>query len=409
MVNKMPLSRRVTAVNEALSIYINQLVYDLRRRNVPLTTLSLGEAFFEIKLQDFNRLNKEKGYHYSDSRGIPELRRKICDFYGKQYGARLNPDTNILVTAGSKPAIYMTLLAMIDPGDEVLIHEPAWLSYPEHVRLLDGISKFIPFDLPVNDFPAHFTPRTRALILNNPNNPAGHLYSAEELRELHRACRARGIYIIMDEAYSDFVLNEDFPSMATVVPDLDGVVVVNSLSKNMGMSGWRLGYAISNPVFIDHLLKLNQHLITCAPSILQYYVAEYFDEIIGATLPQVRKVVEKRRRIAAVMDQIGLVRLPGASTFYFFVSIGDFSGTSMEFAIHLLLRHGIAVVPGSAYGESTERFIRISIGTEDESRIVAALSQIKDAIEMKEFSSLAQEAELRKKGLPLFAAGSKVR
>ena len=163
-----------------------------------------------------------------------------------------------------------------------------------------------------------------------------------------------------------------------MVPDKDGVIIVNSLSKNMGMSGWRVGYAISSPPVIRNLLKLNQHLITCAPTILLYYMARYFDDVINITLPQVAEVVEKRDRIGEYMKQIGLRPMGGSSTFYYFVSIEPFTGSSMDLSLELLLTHGIAVVPGSAYGKSTERFVRVSIGTESEERIQEALLTMHD-------------------------------
>src|SRR5262249_20609835 len=153
-------------------------------------------------------------------------------------------------------------------------------------------------------------------------------------------------------------------------------------SKNMGISGWRIGYAISHPDFISELLKLNQHIITCAPTILLMYCEKYFDQLLSVTLPQVRQVVEKRQRIHRMLEQIGLEVMPGSSTFYFFVSIGNYPGTSTDFALSLLANKRIAVVPGSAYGQSTDRFVRVSIGTESEQRIRHALTEMRREIEV---------------------------
>jgi aspartate aminotransferase/aminotransferase len=380
----MRLSAAIERIPEALSIYFNELVYDLKRAGEDVVVLSLGEAFFDIPLFDFHKLDVSKSYHYSDSRGIPELRTKIADYYQHHYGAPVNADTELLISAGSKPLIYMALVCVLDPGDEILMHEPAWLSYQEHARLIGATPKFIPYDSPVEKFGDYFTPKTRALIINNPNNPAGRLYSRMDLEGIYEACRSRGIFLMIDEAYSDFVLDEEFVSLAEVVPDKDGIIIVNSLSKNMGMSGWRIGYLISNPAFVDAVLKMNQHIITCAPTILLYYCATYFDQIIGITLPQVREVVSKRARVAEMMDQLSLQRLGGGTTFYFFVDIGSFPGTSEEFAEKLLFERSIAVVPGSAYGTSTDRFIRVSIGSESEERIWDALQVIQAQTRLRE-------------------------
>jgi aspartate/methionine/tyrosine aminotransferase len=382
----MQLSQKVQNIPEALSIYINQLVYDQKRSGLNPIVLSFGEAFFDIPMFSFAELDFVKGYHYSESRGIPELREKIAEFYNHQYGVAIDYKSELLVTAGSKPAIYLAFQATLNSGDEVLIHEPGWLSYQEQARLAGAIPTFIPHCCPIQNFHNYFTGNTRILVINNPNNPSGRAYTLQELQSIYNQCRPRGIYVLVDEAYSDFVIDEDFHSMARIVPDKDGVIVVNSLSKNMGMSGWRVGYVIGVPELIDEILKVNQHVITCAPTILQYYMARYFDQVTSITLPQVRQIVAKRKRIANIIDDHGLARMPGGSTFYFLIDLGQFRGTSLEFALKLLFEHQISVVPGSAYGKSTERFVRIGIGTEPEERIIQALTVIKSVI------STSQEA-----------------
>ncbi len=385
----MCLNPVVQSIPEALSIAINQIVYDLRRRGEDVATFSLGEAFFDIPLFDFGKLDINKGYHYSDTRGIPELREKIAGYYGKHYSAPVDPDRELLVTAGSKAAIYMAMLATLEPGDEVLIHEPGWLSYPEQTRLAGATPGYIPYDVAVSAFSDYLTPKTKILVINNPNNPSGRVYAYKELETVYELCRSRGIYLMIDEAYSDFVIDTPFTSLAEVVPDKDGIIVINSLSKNMGISGWRIGYAISSPELIDTMMKLNQHLITCAPTILSYYCATYFDDIINSTLSQATDVVKKRNRVSTMINNLKIERMAGDSTFYFMLNIGAFPGTSLEFAVHLLVEKLIAVVPGSAYGTSSERFIRFGIGTESDETIWEALQIIKQVIDDPAFDSSA--------------------
>ncbi len=389
----MPLSDSVNEISDAVSIRFNQITYDLKRSGHDPIVLSSGEAYFDLPLFDFAPTDIEKGFHYSDSQGIPELRDQIAGMYNSKYGASVASE-NVLVTAGSKFAIYAAMLTVLNPGDVVLVHDPSWLSYPHQARLAGGVCKAISFDVPTRDFPHFFSSKTRLLILNNPNNPAGRIYTTQELRELHRECRKRNIYLLVDEAYSDFVLDDSFSSIATIVPDLDVVVVVNSLSKNMGMSGWRIGYAIGNSRFIQGLLKVNQHAITCAPTILLRYVSTYFDQILTITLPQVQEIAEKRRRVSQMMDELGLQRLPGNATFYFLVSIENFPGTSTDLARYLLLKKMIAVVPGIAYGVSTDRYIRVGIGAELEERIWEALQVIKTALSLSEAPNMNHEAAL---------------
>jgi aspartate/methionine/tyrosine aminotransferase len=400
----MPTSQKVNAIPEALSVYINQLVYDLRRKHRDIVALSLGESFFEIPDFDFKSLDFNRGYHYSDTRGLPMLRECIADFYQNQYGAKVNAN-DILISSGSKVIIFMCMQAIIEPGDEVIIHEPAWLSYREQALLVGANAKFIPFDTPCSQFDKFFSKRTKMMIINNPNNPAGRIYSKNELLDLYRQCRSHGIYLLVDEAYSDFILDGSFNSMAKLIPDYDGVIVINSLSKNMGMSGWRIGYVITTQTLLAALLKLNQHLITCAPTILQLYLIEYFDDILSHTLPQVRAVVEKRERIRRRMDEIGLNYLPGSATFYFFVSIGDYSGSIYDLALYLLLEKGISVVPGSAYGVTVDSYVRISIGTESEERIDHALLTLYDVLHSKPVKPDLIRSEMQNLHLTEFLPG----
>ena len=382
MNKKYTINKVVDEIPEALSIYINQLVYSEKRKGVDVITLSLGEAFFEIPQFSFDEIDFVKGYHYSDSLGLPELRKKILEYYNAHYGSRITGIENILVSSGSKSIIYMVMQLVLDPGNEVLIHEPAWLSYQEQAKLAGGRPVFIPYDVALTQAERYITEKTKLLVVNNPNNPAGCVYSRDCLEKVYSICRERGIYILSDEAYSDFTgENEEFVSMSAVAEELEGVFIVNSLSKNMGMSGWRIGYTLAEQAIIMKLLKLNQHIITCAPTVLQMYMAHYFDNIIKITLPQVKDVVQKRKRIADYIDKIGLKRLGGESTFYIFLDVSEANVDTLDFCLFLLLKYGIAAVPGGAYGQSTGHFIRIGVGAEPEERLKRAIDTIKMMIE----------------------------
>lgn len=396
-------SKKIDDIPEALSIYINQLVYSQKRRGIDITVLSLGEAFFDIPQYSFDEIDFVKGYHYSESMGIPELREKILKYYNNYYHTQITDIDNIMISSGSKAIIYMIMVSVLNQGDEVLIHEPAWLSYQEQVKLADAVPNFIPYSCKVEEFQNYFTKKTKMLILNNPNNPAGWIYSEEELEKVYDVCRKKGIYMMIDEAYSDFCGEKDcFCSLAAVAKDLEGIFVVNSLSKNMGMSGWRVGYVIAKKDRIRDLLKLNQHLITCAPTVLQLYLEHYFDEIISVTLPQVREVVQKRKRILNYIDQIGLKYLEGSSTFYIFLNVEELKTATFDFCLYLLFKYGIATVPGSAYGKSTNKFIRVGIGAESEERIRYALNTIKTVLHKNLTDTEYVNRKLRKNGLYRF-------
>ncbi len=374
----MPCFSRVAeSACEALSIKYNNLVYELKRQGKRVVVLSLGESFFDIPLWPMDDLPFPALYHYSHSRGIPELRSVVADHYRQRYQVPVDPDRELLITAGSKAAIYLTLLATLDPGDEVLIHEPAWVSYPEQVRLCHGVPTAIPYSATVFDYERYLHRRTKLIILNNPHNPTGKVYSRRELRYVLDLARANDLFVLADEAYSDFPIDDSFVSLGTLDTAKQHVIVVNSLSKNLGMSGWRLGYVIGNPPLVDQVLKANQHIVTCPATILEHYVARHFHQILAITRPQIELLADKRRQVAACLDQLGLHYLPGDATFYFFVSIAPSRLTSDEFCTRLLTNDYISAVPGSGYGGSCDQFIRVSIGAEPIEVIRGALERIR--------------------------------
>jgi aspartate aminotransferase/aminotransferase len=403
MTKNYNFSKTVESLPQALSVYMNQLLYQMRSLGRDVTSLSLGEAYFSIPKFGFDEIDFDRGYHYSESQGTPELRQKIAEHYYEKYNVKLDSKSQVLVSAGSKLLLFMCMKTFLNPGDRIAIHEPAWLSYSEQARLCESDTTFIPHFVKVEDFANYLCHNTKLLILNNPNNPAGRVYSVGELIQLHDLCLANNIVLIVDEAYSDFVDEDKFTSIGFLVKDLQNLVIVNSLSKNMGMSGWRIGYALSSTEIIQRILRINQHLITCAPTVLQLYLAKHFDKILEATNPQIQNLMRKRKEIQSILSALEITHLKGTGTFYFFIdllSLG-FKGNTMEFALNLLLNHDICVVPGGAYGTSTDNYIRVSIGTESVERIREAMILIKSEAKCK-ISHLAIDRELRRLDLPIF-------
>jgi len=288
---------------EALSIKYNTMVYEKQRRGEDVIVLSLGEAFFNIPLFSFDKLPKEKIYHYSHSRGIPELREKISNYFHENYDVVFDYEKEILITAGSKIGIHMSLMTILNPGDEVIIHEPAWVSFPEQIKLCHAKPIAVPYYKAVFDFEKYVSKKTKMIIINSPNNPSGKIYTLEELSFLYKLAKKHKLFILSDEAYSDFVLDDDeFISFANLDTEKKHSIVVNSISKNFGISGWRVGYVISNHKIINQLLKVNQHLVTCPPTILEYYISKYFEEIIHITKPQILKLVKLINRQTHLLE-----------------------------------------------------------------------------------------------------------
>ncbi len=367
-------------IQQASSIRFNNLGYELKAAGRDLIVLSLGEAFFDIPLYGFDDLPFPDIYHYSHSRGILALRQKIAGYFKTQYGVSFSPDRNIIITAGSKLAIYMSLLAILNPGEEVIIFEPYWVSYPEQVKLCRGRPVTLPVGSRVEDVINYITPQTKAIILNNPHNPSGRVYSFQETEYLANIAKEHDLYILSDEVYSDFVPErEQFTSMG--VFGFENIIVCNSISKNYGISGWRLGYVIGNYILMDEILKVNQHVLTCPATILQYYIEKHFYDIVKITKPQIQKVLAQRERAVSFMDKLGIEHLPGSAAWYIFASIKPSSLGSEEFCRRLLYEYDTLIVPGIGYGESCDSFIRVCVGTETTDRIEQGIKNIQDLID----------------------------
>ncbi|HVZ71801.1 MAG TPA: pyridoxal phosphate-dependent aminotransferase [Polyangia bacterium] len=381
MKSDFPLNQAVSDSIEAVSIRFNNLVYDLKRNGVHVTVLSLGEAYFDVPLRTFDDLPFPTLYHYSHSRGIPELRDAVARHYKREFKVEVDPSTQLIMTVGSKAAIYFAMMAVLNPGDEVLIHEPTWVSYPEQVKLLRAKPVMMPYSCGVKDYARYVTERTKLIIVNNPHNPRGEVLSRADMEHLLGVAREHGAFILADEAYSDFVLDDGFTSFGKIDPELRNTIVCNSISKNFGISGWRLGYVFSRSDLIYQILKINQHVVTCPATILQYYVAKHWDELQQVCRPQIVTLSEKRAQVARLLEKHGLGVLPGSSTFYFFVSTAPSKLSSEEFATRLLKEDHIAVVPGSGYGASCDAFVRVSFGTEPLDAIDVALGKMRKLID----------------------------
>ena len=376
------MSEHVFNIVEANSIKYNNLVYELKASGQDLIVLSLGEAFFDIPLYSFSDLPSPDIYHYGHSRGLLPLREQLADYYFSQYGVAVDASSEILITAGSKVALFMVFASIISPGDEVLICEPAWVSYTEQIKLCFGTPVGIPVGVPLDGFEKFITNKTRAIVINNPNNPCGRSYSRDDLHALVNLAKKHNIFLISDEAYSDFCLDGAFVSAGIFDDEKGNVIVCNSMSKNYGMSGWRLGYVIAHKKFINEILKVNQHLITCPANILQLYMAKYFHTILGITKPQIDSVLQLRAKLSEYIDEVGLKRLPGDATFYFFISVSPSKLSSDQFCEQLIKDYHVSAVPGIGYGESCDRFIRVSFGSESVARIKTGLDRIKTLIQI---------------------------
>ena len=214
------------------------------------------------------------------------------------------------------------------------------------------------------------------MIICNPNNPAGTIYSKKEIEIIYNLAKKNNFAVICDEAYSEFTNKNKFFSLARIDKNLENSLIVNSLSKNFGISGWRIGYVITNEKFIKKLTILNQHLITCAPTILSQYLSINFEKFENISKKQIADLLKKRKKIINYLKIKKINHVSGISTFYIFIKIDNFKNPIFDFSMYLLLKYNISVVPGISYGASTEKYLRISIGTEDLNKIINAIDKI---------------------------------
>jgi aspartate/methionine/tyrosine aminotransferase len=363
-------------IQKAMSIYINELVYELKSKNLDICTLSLGEAFFELERPNFEKYDVDDLVHYTSSRGHPRLLQTLRKYYHSIHDAVVDTE-EIMVTSGSKIAIFMSIMHSISTTKKkVAILEPAWLSYVEQVAMAGGEPINFGLNRTIDEILDDLDQSFCCLIINNPNNPSGLRYTERDLTKLFCLCQQLGINVIVDEAYSEFIpSSQNFVSSSRFIHKYDNVITVSSLSKNMGMSGFRIGYLLSNRKILESIIKYNQHLITCAPTILQVYIADNFFDILEKTKPQIVNIIDKREKVLEYCKEKNLIILDGDSTFYLMMKIQS-NRSIFDFCMHLLLVDHLSVVPGSAYGESCEDYIRISIGTENLQRIRSAVDLI---------------------------------
>ena len=367
---KMKFSKRTAGVAPASSIAQNELVYKSIAAGKSPIILSYGEAPFSMPDIDFSKLDHKKGAHYSESQGLPEFREEVAHFNNLSYGTNITK-ADVVISAGSKILSYLTCLACLDEGDQVLLHEPAWVSYQEHARLAGASVEFMPYEAEIQDLDSYLDKYSniKMFVLNNPNNPRGYIYTKDEIKNAASICLNKGVFLLVDESYSDFCETGTFYSAGNLVKDHDNVIVLNSISKNFGLSGWRLGFALGTHEFVQEVNKFNQHLITCAPTILQMALVGKLMDLQVKAKPEIEALLVKRDKVIDILDAYKIPYLTGAATFYIFIDVSQWITDTKDFCINLLRDHDVSVIPGGAYGKSTSSFLRISFGVESVERI----------------------------------------
>ena len=360
-----PLSKKIETIQPSGL----RKFFDIVSEMEDVISLGVGEPDFDTPwhIRDEGIYTLEKGRtFYTSNSGLKELRVAIAEYLRRRFEVSYDPLHEILVTVGGSEGIDVALRAMLDPGDEVLIPEPCYVSYVPCVILADGVPVTIElkeenqFRLTKEELLAAITDKTKILVMPFPNNPTGGVMRREDLEEIAQVCIEKDIYVLSDEIYSELTYGADHVSIASLPGMKERTLLINGFSKSYAMTGWRLGYICGPQVIVEQMTKIHQFAIMCAPTNSQYAAVEalrHGDEDVA----QMRTAYDQRRRyLMHAFKEMGLSCFEPFGAFYVFPCIKEFGMSSDEFATRLLEEEHVAVVPGSAFGACGEGFVRIS-------------------------------------------------
>lgn len=360
-----PLSKLITEIQPSGI----RKFFDLAAEMKDVVSLGVGEPDFDtpwhIREEGIYSLEKGRTF-YTSNAGLAELKKEICNYQRRRFQLDYDDKNEVMVTVGGSEAIDVAFRAMLDPGDEVLIPQPSYVSYLPCARLAGGVPVIIElkaedeFRLTRKQLLDSITEKTKILVLPFPNNPTGSIMTKEDLEDIVDVIIEKDLFVLSDEIYSELTYGSNHVSIASFPGMKERTIVINGFSKSYAMTGWRLGYACGPETIIKQMLKIHQFAIMCAPTTSQYAAVEALKNG-DADVERMREAYDQRRKflLKAFADmEIDCFEPFGA--FYVFPSIKRYGMTSDEFAMRLLNEERIAVVPGTAFGDSGEGFLRIS-------------------------------------------------
>lgn len=388
------LSNRLSQITPSYTIGISSKVSELRLKGKNIIDLSIGEPDLYIpkKAKDYGIESLENNLtKYNMVPGLKVLREEICNKLLLENNCSFSVD-EIVVSSGAKHSITNTLLALTNPGDEVLVPKPYWVSYPEMIKLVNAIPIFIDtnksndFKLTKEILKQYITPKTKLLFLNNPSNPTGAIYTKEELLDISEICLENNIYILCDEIYERINYNNSFTSISSLGEDIKNIsIIVNGFSKSAAMTGLRIGYTASNKEIAKAISTIQGHLVS-HPSLTAQYIAYGALKDCYNDISDMVQIYKNRKELAIsklnTIENLGYVNPEGA--FYIFIDLSyykdkiDYTDSfSIEFCNHLLEKYEVAAVPGVAFG--LDDYIRISYACSEES-FLSGLDRLNDCL-----------------------------
>ena len=333
-------------------------------------SLGVGEPDFDTPwhIRDVGIYSLEKGRtFYTSNSGLMELRSEICRYLKRKYDLSYNPKDEVLITVGGSEAIDIALRAMINPGEEVIIPQPSYVSYEPCAILANANPVIInlknenEFRLTAAELEEAITDKTKVVIMPFPNNPTGAIMERKDLEAVAEVIIKHDLYVISDEIYAELTYSDSgHVSIASIPGMLERTIVINGFSKSYAMTGWRLGFACGPKKIIEQMTKIHQFAIMCAPTTSQYAAIEALRHGDDDVKEMCEAYNQRRRYLLHTFKQMGLPCFEPFGAFYVFPCINEFGMSSDEFALRLLEEEKVAVVPGTAFGDSGEGFLRIS-------------------------------------------------
>jgi len=344
-------------------------LFDIANEIPDVISLGVGEPDFDTPwhIREEGIYALQKGYtFYTSNSGLAELRDEICRCVERKYGLRYDSSSEVIVTIGGSEAIDTALRAIVNPGDEIICPEPCFVSYKPCIILSDGVpvtielSAATDFKLTRGQLEGAITEKTKALLISYPNNPTGAIMERKDLEEIADVVISHDLLVISDEIYSELSYNGGHDSIASLPGMRERTVLINGFSKAYAMTGWRLGYALAPAGIMEYMLKIHQFAIMSAPTISQYAAVDALKNG-DKDIEQMRAAYDQRRRyLMEAFREMGLPCFEPYGAFYAFPDISEFGMTSEDFATELLKAQKVAVVPGSAFGECGDNYVRIS-------------------------------------------------
>lgn len=344
--------------------------FEIANEMEDVISLGVGEPDFDTPwhVRDEGIYSLQKGRtFYTANAGLKELRQEICHYIKRKQGVEYDPMTEALVTVGGSEAIDLAMRALLNPGDEVIFCEPCYVSYLPCIVLSDGVPVAISlkeenqFRLTPEELEAAITPKTKAVILSFPNNPTGAVMEREDLEAIAAVIKKHNIVVISDEIYSELTYTGNRHVSITEIEGMrERTILINGFSKAFAMTGWRMGYALAPQEVMRQMIKIHQFTIMAAPTTSQYAGIDALRNSDEDVVEMRESYNQRRRYLLKKMEELQLPCFEPFGAFYIFPNISQFGLTSEEFATRLVQEERVAVVPGTAFGESGEGFVRIS-------------------------------------------------